>query len=107
MKTTGMRSQTLTMQSDIVTNTVLKMPYESKTNPDGMIKSRTAMSFENLVRTLPIGVESKKTILARTIVSDIFLCMFEVLLMIRLKMVNSLITAVVKATAIKMPIILG
>jgi len=45
----------------------------------GSIRSRVVISFENLVKILPIGLESKKRIFERMSFLTISLCMFVVL----------------------------
>ena len=63
----------------ITTVMALKIPNEQSTAILGIIKSRVATSFENLVKILPIGFESKNKIYARITFSTILLCIFVTL----------------------------
>jgi len=56
----------------------------------GRIKSSVATSFENLVKILPIGLESKNSILDLHSVVTIFLCMNVVLVCRVMKMTTDL-----------------
>jgi hypothetical protein len=44
------------------TEILLQTVYVAKENSPGSERSKTAMSFENLVKILPIGFESKNSI---------------------------------------------
>ena len=57
------------------TDTVLKVVKIAICILPGMVRSKVETSLENLVKILPIGFESKKTILDRMSISMIFLCM--------------------------------
>jgi hypothetical protein len=50
----------------IVTAKALKMPYVIIVDRDGAIKSITAISLLNLVKILPMGFESKKSMFDRS-----------------------------------------
>ena len=65
------------------------------------------MSFEKRVIMRPIGFESKKTTLARTIAFAIAMCMLVVLLIMRLKIVVSRMRAMKKFRPIKAPRVFG
>lgn len=55
------------------------MPHDDKAAIGGMILSRTTRSLENLVTILPMGLESKKRILALITLSAIELCILVAL----------------------------
>ena len=57
---------------------------------NGRIRSRVATSFENLVKILPIGFESKKIMFDLHRVVMIFWCMLVVLVCKIIKMKNDL-----------------
>jgi hypothetical protein len=80
----------------------LKIPYVITILTGGMIKSRTAISFENRVKIRPTGFESKNSILAFKILSHIAKCIFEVVYSIIKKIVDSL-TMFEKPIAIRIP----
>lgn len=104
---TGMSNQKFTMDRDIVPMIVLNMPYELMARALGNRRSRRAKSFENRVKIRPIGFESKKRILARTIVNDMALCRFELLVITSLIIVDSRIHATSKLNPIRAPSIFG
>lgn len=68
----------------------LKIPYVIMIDIVGQIKSITAISLLNLVKILPIGFESKKSMFARKTFSVIALCMLVVVLRKILNIVVSL-----------------
>lgn len=74
----------------ITTVNVLKIPKVAKTVIPGRIRSITDMSFENLVKILPIGLESKNRILDLITFKTIVLCILEVLTMNMEKMTIAL-----------------
>lgn len=57
---------------------VLKIVKVANADIEGRIRSKTETSFENLVKILPMGFESKNRILERIMVVTIFLCKFVV-----------------------------
>lgn len=82
-------------QTVIMTVIVLNRPNVANTVIAGMIKSRTAMSLENLVKILPNGFESKKRILERTTLSVIYSCILVVLTVY----IKKIMTALAKVTS--------
>ena len=99
-KNTGMKSQTLTIASEMVAETTRNMPYEVSVISTGNTISISAISLEKRVRILPIGLESKKMTLARMIEYAILLCKLEVALMHMWNKVNSRIHATTRFAAI-------
>jgi len=68
----------LTTETVTQTVIVLRIPYVTKIAMPGIIMSTRTVSFENLVTILPIGLESKNTMLDRMTFSLILLCIFLV-----------------------------
>ena len=68
----------------IMTENDLKTPLMNIKNYAGNNRSKTMMSFENLVSILPIGLESKKTIFALSTRFVTEVCMSVILLRINL-----------------------
>ena len=93
----------------IVINTVmvLKTVKVAKVDILGRIRSKIDTSFENMVKILPIGLESKKRILERIIVVTIFLCKFVVQITNRRKMQRDLKNVRKTYTTINTPKKLG
>ena len=74
----------------ITTVIVLNIPNVAKTVIPGIIRSITDISFENLVKILPIGLLSKNRILDLMTFSTITLCIFDVLIINIVKITTAL-----------------
>lgn len=68
-----------------------KIPYVIRILIAGATRSKTAISFENLVRMRPIGLESKNKILERSTFSHMAKCRFDVVVKAIPNIVASLI----------------
>ena len=74
----------------ITTVIVLKIPKVANTVIPGIIRSMTDISFENLVKILPIGLLSKNRILDLMTFSTITLCILDVLIINMVKITTAL-----------------
>ena len=83
-------SQGLIMDTLITTESVLKRPCVTSIVIGGNGTSSIVMSLENLVATLPEGLESKKRMVALKIFSVILLCMLVLAWRIRICKVRDL-----------------
>ncbi len=73
-----------------ITVRLLNIPNVAKTHTVGNRLSNIAMSLENLVKTLPTGLESKNRIVALITLVTIWLCIFDELVSAMLNITRAL-----------------